>query len=61
MGMKMYKHDVCHKTIMTATILYGKNPLKKTSPGPVDIFPRNSVCSILGQGPSYFAQINTHS
>ena len=28
MGMKMYKHDVGHKTNMTATPIYGKTPLK---------------------------------
>ena len=47
----MYKHDVGHKTNVIATPIYCKTPLKKPSPEPVDLFPRNSVCSILDKGP----------
>ena len=48
-------HDQGHMATKPACI-YGKN-LSKSSPEPVDRFPRDLVCSIRDSGPSEFVQM----
>ena len=44
--MKIWWHDAGHMTKMAAMPIYGKNPLKSSSPEPTHWFPRNLVYSI---------------
>ena len=53
----MYLHDVGHMTNMAGTPIY-IYVYQKPFLEQVDRFSRNSVCSILDTGPSYFVQIN---
>ena len=49
-GTKVYINGSGHMTKMAATPIYGKTLQKSSSPGPVDRFPRNLVCSIGDPG-----------
>ena len=44
-------------TKMTATPIYGKNPLKSSSPEPEGQWPLDLVCSIGDVGPTKFVQM----
>ena len=45
-GMKTYTNELSHMTNVAAMPIYNKN-LKKASPGTIDRWPWNLVCSIV--------------
>ena len=60
MKMKIYEHDAGHMTNMAFMPIYGKTP-PKSSPVPVDRFPRNMVCGIEDFCQSYLTYSMTRT
>ena len=54
---KIYTSCTGHMTKMAATPIYGKNPLKTSSPEPEGRWPWGLVCSIGDVGPTKFVQM----
>ena len=54
---KVCSNGCGHMTKMAATPIYGKNPLKYSSPEPECRLPWDMVCSIGEVGPTKFVQM----
>ena len=56
---KVCSRHLGHMTKMAATPIYGKIPLKSSTPEPAGQFSRNLVCSIGDSSPSWSGQMMT--